>query len=148
VKTASLIGVFNLDKDIATEKSYEILSGIHPANTKKAAELILTKQGVDILRLREIYDSADLTSKKIILKLINIFGDWSSAGDFIKAMTEDNDYLKHVATVFLESWKRYTMKLYKKQTQEEKDYVLMWYEIAKTKGINISDEIPFIFRKR
>lgn len=148
VKTASLLGVFNLDKDIATEKSYEILSGIHPANTKKAAEFILTKQGVDISRLRKIYDSADLTSKKIILKLINIFSDWSSAGDFIKAMTEDNDNLKHVATVFLESWKRYTMKLYKKQTQEEKDYVLMWYEIAKTKGINITDEIPFIFRQR
>lgn len=147
VKTASLLGVYNLDKDIATEKSYEILSGTYPVNTKKAAELILTKQGVDIMRLREIYDSVDLTSKKIILKLINTFGSWSSAGDFIKAMTEDNDNLKHVATAFLESWKRYTMTLYKKQTQEEKDYVLLWYEIAKAKGINISDEIPFIFRQ-
>lgn len=148
VKAASLIGVFNLDKNIATEKSYEILSGIHPVSTKKTAELILTKQGVDIMRLREIYDSADLTSKKIILKLINIFGGWSSAGDFIKAMTEDNDNLKQVAITFLESWNRYTKKLFTKQTQEEKDYVLLWYEIAKTKGINVSDEIPFIFGKR
>ncbi len=148
VKTASLIGVYNLDKDFATEKAYEILTGIHPVSTKKAAELILTKQGVDIMRLREIYDSADLTSKKIILRLINIFGGWSSAGDFIKAMTEDNDNLKQVAFAFLESWNRYTMKLFTKQTQEEKDYVLLWYEIAKTKGINISDEISFIFGER
>jgi hypothetical protein len=124
------------------------LSGIYSVSTKKAAELILIKQGVDIIRLRQIYDFADFTSKKIILRLIKIFGGWSSAGDFIKAMTEDNDNLKQVAIAFLDSWNRYTMKLFTKQTQEEKDYVLLWFEIAKTKGINISDEIPFIFGKR
>lgn len=148
VKTASLIGVYNIDKDIATAKSYEILSGLNPISTKKAAEYVLINQGVDIMRLRQMYDLADFTSKKIILKLINIFGGWSSAGDFIKALTEDNDNLKNVAIAFLESWNRYTMKLFTKQTQEEKDYVLLWYEIAQTKGINLSDEIPFIFGKR
>lgn len=145
VKNASLMGIYNLDKEMATKLSYRILREKFPTSTKKTAERIFEKQGIVISLLREIYDLTDLTGKIIILRLINKFSGWSSAGDFLKAITEDSNDLKLLASEFLKEWGRYTVRLSTKQTQTDKDYVLKWYNEAKTKGIDVPADLPFIF---
>lgn len=148
IRTASLFGIYNLDTDLGTEKAYQILENENPVSTKRAAETILLKQGIDFERLRMLYDLTDVTGKKIILRLFNRYSGWSVAGDFLKTLTEDNAQLQSMARVFLESWNRYTIRLATNQRQEEKDYVLGWYKKVKGLGIEVSDNIPFVFREK
>jgi hypothetical protein len=146
IKTAALIGLFNLDKSTAQEISYQIIEKENPTRIKKVAEFIFSKQGIDHHRLRKIYELTDLSSKKIILRLINNFGGWSAAGDYLKALTENNENLNLYANSLLETWIKYTTRLATTQTDEDKEYVLKWYKKAETMGIYVPKEIPFIFR--
>jgi transposase len=82
------------------------------------------------------------------LRLFNKYPNWSVAGDFIKAMTEEKGKLEFLARVFLDSWYRYTIRLATRQSQEDKEYVLKWYDKAKESGIKVLPEIPFIFGVR
>jgi len=148
VKSAALIGLYNLDNDLATELAYDILAHENPVNTKKVSELILTKHGCNIRKLREIYDKTDYTGKKVILRLINRFGGWSAAGDFLKTMTENDSSLVKLAEIYLFSWLKYTTRLGMKQSQEDKDYVMLWHRKAKIMNIKVSDTIPFIFGEK
>ena len=148
VKIAALFGIYNLNKDLATEKCYEILESENPVSFKKAGEIILSKQGVDITRLRTIYDLSDNSGKIIILRLINKFGGWSAAGDYLKALVESDDKLAQNAAYFLEAWDKYTMRLGTRQTKEDKEYVLKWFYKAKDLGLKIPENIPFIFGER
>lgn len=148
IRTASLIGIYNLDSNIGTEKAYQILETENPVSTKRAAEALLAKQGVDFKRLRKLYDLTDSTGKKIILRLFNQFSGWSVAGDFLKALTDEDKKIQLMARVFLESWNNYTISLATMQSKEDKDYVLDWYKKTKEKGIQVPGNIPFIFGEK
>lgn len=148
IKTASLIGLYNLDNNLATEISYQIIEQKSPASTKKAAEMILLKQGIEINRLRALYDLTDYSGKKVVLRLINKFGGWSAAGDYLKALTENDDRLIQFARISLEAWDRYTIRLGTKQTKDDKDYVLTWYENVQNMGLQVPTDIPFIFGEK
>jgi HEAT repeat protein len=148
ISTAALLGLFNLDKDIATETSYQIIKQKYPPKTKKAAELILSNQGIEINRLRSIYDLTDFTGKKVIMRLINKYGGWSAAGDYLKALTENDDKLVQFARISLEAWNKYTIRLGTRQTQEDKDYVFTWYKTVQNLGLQVPDDIPFIFGEK
>ena len=145
LKTASLIGIYNLDSNIGTEKAYQILETEKPVSTRRAAESLLAKQGIDFKRLRKLYDLTDSTGKKIILRLFNQFRGWSVAGDYLKALTDKDKKIQLMARVFLESWNNYTISLATRQRQEDKDYVLDWYKKTKEMGIKVPGNIPFIF---
>lgn len=148
LKTASLIGIYNLDTNTGTEKAYQILETENPVSTRKAAESLLAKQGIDFKRLRKLYDLTDSTGKKIILRLFNQYSDWSVAGDFLKALTDNDKQIQLMARVFLESWNNYTVRLATRQRQEDKDYVLSWYKKTNKMGIQVPENIPFIFGER
>jgi HEAT repeat protein len=148
VRIAALFGIYNLDSELATVKAYQFLEKENSASLKKAAETILLKQNIDIERLRNIYDLSDITGKKIILRLFNRHGCWSVAGDFLKALNEDNEKLQLLARIFLESWDKYTIRLATSQSHEDKDYVLNWYEKIKRLGIDVPENIPFIFGEK
>jgi hypothetical protein len=145
LRTASLTGIYNLDKERALELSYGMIKEPNPISTKKEAERILSKQGVDINRIREIFDVTDTIGKKCILRLINRFCGWSGAGDFLKAMVFGDDELKLMSKEFLKRWELYTMRLGTEQTLADKAYVMEWYNKAKSMGIQVSNNIPFIF---
>ncbi|MPQ46940.1 hypothetical protein GCQ56_07915 [Marinifilum sp. N1E240] len=145
IKTASLIGIYNLDNTIGTENAYQILESENPVSTRRAAESILVKQGIDFKRLRTLYDLTDSTGKKIILRLFNRFSGWSVAGDFLKALTDNDAKIQLMAKVFLESWNNYTIRLATIQSEEDKNYVLSWYETTRKMGIEVPGNIPFIF---
>ncbi|TAJ12630.1 hypothetical protein DMA11_12095 [Marinilabiliaceae bacterium JC017] len=148
IRTASLIGIFNLDTNIGTENAYLILETENPVSTRRAAENILAKQGIDFKRLRKLYDLTDSTGKKIILRLFNRYSDWSVAGDFLKALADKDKKIQLMASVFLESWNNYTIRLATKQNPEEKDYVLSWYKKTNEMGIQVPGNIPFIFGEK
>jgi HEAT repeat protein len=145
IRTASLIGIYNLDSNIGTEKAYQILETENPVSTKRASESLLLKQGIDFKRLRKLYD---LTGKKIILRLFNQFSGWSVSGDYLKALTDKDKKIQLMARVFLESWNNYTISLATRQSQEDKDYVLDWYKKTKEMGIQVPGNIPFIFGEK
>lgn len=147
-KIASIFGIYNLDKDLATENCYKIIESDNPANIKKACEFILSKQGIDLTRLRNIYDLTDYSGKMAILRLINKFSGWSAAGDYLKALIEKDDKLSQNAKYFLEAWDRYTIRLGTRQTIEDKEYVLKWFYKAKELGLKVPENIPFIFGER
>lgn len=148
IKTASLIGIYNLDSNIGTEKAYQILETEKPVSTRRAAESLLAKQGIDFKRLRKLYDLTDSTGKKIILRLFNQFSGWSVAGDFLKALTDNDKKIQLMARVFLESWNNYTIRLATNQNPEDKDYVLSWYKKTIEMGIKVPGNIPFIFGEK
>jgi HEAT repeat protein len=148
IRTASLIGIFNLDNNIGTETAYQILETNNPISTRRAAENILAKEGIDFKRLRKLYDLTDSTGKKIILRLFNRYSGWSVAGDFLKALTDNDRKIQLMATVFLESWNNYTIRLATKQSPEDKDYVLGWYKKTNEMGIGLPINIPFIFGEK
>lgn len=148
IRTASLIGIYNLDSNLGTEKAYQTLETENPISTKKAAESLLAKQVIDSIRLRKLYDLTDSTGKKIILRLFNQFSGWSVAGDYLKALTDKDKKVQLMARVFLESWINYTISLATKQKQEDKDYVLNWYNKTKEMGIKVPENIPFIFGEK
>jgi len=148
VRTASLIGIFNLDHEFGLKKAYEILENKNPISIKRAAENILLKQGIDFQRLRILYDITDQIGKVIILRLFNKFRNWSSAGDFLKAIAEKNERIEFIARVFLDSWRGYTIRLGTRPTNEDKEYVLYWYNKANMLGIRVPSDIPFIFGEK
>jgi hypothetical protein len=148
VKSAALFGIYNLDKDFATVIAYQIIQDFNPVSTKKVAEMILSKQGIDYNKLRQIYDKTDTIGKKVILRLFNQFSGWSVAGDFLKALTENDDSLKLMAKSFLRNWNLYTIGLATNQKPEDKDYVMTWYNRTKEMGLNVPEDIPFIFREK
>lgn len=148
IRTASLIGIYNLDSNMGTEKAYQILETENPVTTRRTAESLLTKQGVDFKRLRKLYDLTDSTGKKIILRLFNQFSGWSVAGDFLKALTDNDKKIQLMARVFLESWNNYTIRLATRQSHEDKDYVLSWYKKTNEMGIQVPGNIPFIFGEK
>jgi len=148
IRTASLIGIYNLDSNIGTETAYQILETKNPISTRRAAESLLAKQGVDFKRLRKLYDLTDSTGKKIILRLFNQFSGWSVAGDFLKALTDKDKKIQLMARVFLESWNNYTISLATNQSPEDKDYVLSWYKKTNEMGIKVPGNIPFIFGEK
>lgn len=148
IRTASLIGIYKLDSNIGTEKAYQILEAENPVSTRRAAESLLAKEGIDFKRLRKLYDLTDLTGKKIILRLFNQFSGWSVAGDFLKALTDKDKKIQIMARVFLESWNNYTIRLATRQSQEDKEYVLSWYKKTNEMGIQIPENIPFIFGEK
>lgn len=148
IRTASLIGIYNLDSNIGTEKAYQILETKNPVSTKRAAESLLAKQSIDFKRLRKLYDLTDSTGKKIILRLFNQFSGWSVAGDFLKALTDKDKKIQLMARVFLESWNNYTISLATRQSKEDKAYVLDWYKKTKEMGIQVPGNIPFIFGEK
>ncbi len=145
IKTAALFGIFNLDQELAIEKAYHILETENPVSTKRAAETILSKKCIDFKRLRNLYDTTDITGKKIILRLFNRFSGWSVAGDFLKALSDENEQIQLMARVFLDSWNHYTVRLATEQSSKDKDYVLGWYERTKELGLKVPENIPFIF---
>lgn len=148
IRTASLIGIYNLDSNIGTETAYQILETENPISTRRAAESLLATQGIDFKRLRKLYDLTDSTGKKIILRLFNQFSGWSVAGDFLKALTDNDKKIQLMARVFLESWNNYTIRLATNQSPEDKDYVLSWYKKTNEKGIKVPGNIPFIFGEK
>jgi len=148
IRTASLIGIYNLDSNIGIEKAYQILETENPVSTRRAAENILVKQGIDFKRLRKLYDLTDTIGKKIILRLFNRFSGWSVAGDFLKALTDSDKKVQLMGWVFLESWNNYTIRLATRQSQEDKDYVLSWYKRTNKMGIKVPGNIPFIFGEK
>lgn len=148
IRTASLIGIYNLDSDIGAEKAYQILETENTVSTRRAAESLLVKQGIDFKRLRKLYDLTDSTGKKIILRLFNRFSGWSVAGDYLKALTDKDKKIQLMARVFLESWNNYTIRLATSQSQEDKDYVLSWYKKINEMGIQVPGNIPFIFGEK
>ena len=148
IRTASLIGIYNLDSNIGTETAYQILETENPTSTRRAAESLLAKQGIDFKRLRKLYDLTDSTGKKILLRLFNQFSGWSVAGDFLKALTDNDKKIQLMARVFLESWNNYTIRLATNQSPEDKDYVLSWYKKTNEMGIKVPGNIPFIFGEK
>lgn len=148
IRTASLIGVYNLDSNIGTETAYQILETENPISTRRAAESLLAKQGIDFKRLRKLYDQTDSAGKKIILRLFNQFSGWSVAGDFLKALIDNDKKIQLMARVFLESWNNYTIRLATNQSPDDKDYVLSWYKKTKEMGIEVPGNIPFIFGEK
>jgi hypothetical protein len=148
VKSAALFGIYNLDNDFATNIAYQIIQDINPVSTKKVAEMILSKQGIDYNKLRQIYDKTDTAGKKVILRLFNQFSGWSVAGDFLKALTENDDSLKLMAKSFLRNWNLYTIGLATNQKPEDKDYVMTWYNKTKEMGLKVPGDIPFIFGEK
>lgn len=148
VKSAALFGIYNLDKDFATDIAYQIIQDFNPVGTKKVAEMILSKQGIEYNRLRQIYDKTDTIGKKVILRLFNHFSGWSVAGDFLKALTESDDSLKLMAKSFLRNWNLYTIGLATNQKPEDKNYVMSWYNKTKEMGLKVPGDIPFIFGEK
>jgi len=148
VQSAALYGIYNLDKDLATDIAYQIIQDINPVSTKKVAEMILSKQGIDYNKLRQIYDKTDTTGKKLILRLFNQYSGWSVAGDFLKALTECDDTIKLMAKSFLRNWNLYTIRLATNKKPEDKDYVMMWYNKTKEMGLKVPEDIPFIFGEK
>ncbi|MGB0868898.1 MAG: HEAT repeat domain-containing protein [Flavobacteriales bacterium] len=148
VKTAALIGIYNLDSNIGTELAYKVLENENPISTKRTAEKLLTKQSVDYDRLRVLYDATDSDGKKIILRLFNCFSGWSFAGDFLKALTDEDKKIQTMANVFLNSWLHYTVNLGISQNEEDRTYVLTWYKKAKEKEVKVPENIPFIFGEK
>lgn len=148
VKTAALIGIYNLDSNIGTELAYKMLENENPISTKRAAEKLLTKQSVDYDRLRVLYDATDTDGKKIILRLFNCFSGWSFAGDFLKALTDEDKKIQTMANVFLTSWLQYTVNLGISQNEEDRTYVLTWYRQAKEMEVKVPENIPFIFGEK
>jgi hypothetical protein len=148
VKSAALTGIYNLDKDMATEIAYQVIQNVNPAKAKKVAEMILSNQGIDYERLREIYDKTDISGRMLILRLFHQYGGWSVAGDFLKAMNENETRLKHVARSFLRNWEHYTISLATDPKPADKDYVMKWYAKTIEKGVEVPGEIPFIFGER
>jgi len=148
VKSAALYGIYNLDKDFATDIAYQIIQDFNPVSTKKVAEMILSKQGIDYNKLRQIYDKTDMIGKKVILRLFNQFSGWSVAGDFLKALTESDDSLILMAKSFLRNWNLYTIGLATNQKPEEKEYVMTWYNKTKEMGLKVPGDIPFIFGEK
>ena len=61
--------------------------------------IFFMKEGFDIKRLREMYDLVESDAKGIFLRLYNKFGGWSIAGDYLKAMSENDDELKQKAEI-------------------------------------------------
>ncbi len=148
VKSAALYGIYNLSPDLASDIAYSVIGDNSPVNTKKVAEFILSRQGVDYSILRRLYDTTDATGKKVILRLFNRFSGWSVAGDFLKTLTENDETLSLMARTFLEQWNLYTISLATNQKPEDKDYVLTWYYRAEEMRLQPPSNIPFIFGER
>lgn len=148
IRSASLIGIYNIDNKLGIETAYKILESNNTVNTRRVAESILAKEGININRLRNLYDVTDLAGKRIILRLFNRYCCWSVAGDYIKALTDSNKKIQLMARVFLESWNNYTIGLATKQNTEDKNYVLGWYKKANDMNIQVPKNIPFIFRDK
>ncbi len=148
IRTASLIGVYNLDSNLGIEKAYQILETENAISTRRAAGYLLSKQSINLKRLRNLYDLTDTTGKKIILQFFNRYGGWSVAGDFLKALTDNDKNIQLMGRIFLESWENYSIRLATKQNQEDKDYVLHWYKRTNNMGIKVSENILHIFRNK
>lgn len=148
IRSAALSAIFNLNRELSVSISYEVIQNANPTKTKRIAEFILSTQGIDYNRLRQIYDKTDITGKKVILKLFNRFSSWSVAGDFLKALTENDNTLSHMAVSYLDNWRFYTMRLATSQKPADKDYVMGWYKKAKEMGLTVQEDIPFIFGEK
>lgn len=148
IQSAALSAIYNLNIDLAVNISYQIILDKNSARAKRIAEFILSVQGIDYDKLRQIYDKTDTTGKKVILRLFNRFSGWSVAGDFLKALTENDVTLNCMAYAFLENWHFHTMRLATSQKAADKDYVMIWYKKAKEIGLTVQEDIPFIFGEK
>lgn len=144
-RSAALYATYSIDQTVGVEQAYTFLEYDTAASTRKTAQKILECEGVDFTRLRILYDKTDKIGKVIILRLFNRYSGWSVAGDYFKALLEEDEKLKNMARVNLQAWYNYTISLGIKQTEEDKRYVLKWYKKAKQNGIPVPATIPLIF---
>lgn len=87
---------------MAVELAYQAIEAKGVTSTKKMAQNILIKyKNYKLNRLRGIFDLTDFVGKKIILRLFHKYGGWSVAGDFIKALSDENKRISLMAAALL-----------------------------------------------
>lgn len=104
--------------------------------------------------LIKTYDDGSLDTKRYVLKTYSSHSGWSIAGDFIKAIQNEDQKHRELAFSLLNGWYNYSMKLGVTQTDFDIQYVLFEYKRAKIvlEGMprdikKILEEIPFVFHK-
>ncbi|HRZ77430.1 MAG TPA: hypothetical protein P5248_08690, partial [Bacteroidales bacterium] len=154
MRAAALVAISNLDYVLAKEKAFQFLEDNSNFVKRTCCNIILkSKTADDLPRLRSIYSSGGSDTKRFVLRIISAFGGWSIAGDFIKALTENDEMLRNSAATYLDAWYRYSVRLGTQKTDSDKDYVLSVYQELDKEGLSIPystkgilDELPFIFK--
>ncbi|WP_196890037.1 HEAT repeat domain-containing protein [Aureivirga sp. CE67] len=152
-RSAALYAISNLDEKKAKEIAFEMLNDDSNSVKKVCSNLIIREKLLeDITKLRKLYKNGTTDTKLQVLKLLNNYGGWSIAGDFIKGINDENPKIRHISYGFLVGWFDYTIRLSQEIKAAERAYVLD--AIQKTNLENdvpdhlkrIINRIPFLFK--
>jgi hypothetical protein len=105
------INKFNPDK--AKSHSLELLRHSVKRVRNKAVEILAKGCDINTLqKVRQIYLADNVEVKKTILKLYNKIGGWNVIGDFLIALTDENNNIQNIGWQLLDKWKVNATRLF------------------------------------
>lgn len=155
-RAAGLIAISNLNYEKAKEHAFKMLNDSSHWVKKSCFKILSKEQSKDDLtKLRSIYNQGSSATKRFTLKIINQYGGWDIAGDFLKGIYEKDPKIKAKSFAYLNGWYHYSRRLGTEQKETDRDYVMKIYNNMNFEALDIPrdikkivDEIPFIFTKK
>lgn len=128
-RASALFAISIFDYRQAKELSFKLINE-QSNRVKKVCSSIISKEKekLDLEKLRLIYQNGNFETKRYTLKLINQYGGWSVAGDFLSGLLESDKKIKDISFALLNNWYNYTVRLGIEQSPKDKEYVLKAFE--------------------
>lgn len=142
---------------IAPDKAYKyaltLISSENGRLRKKASDILAQRwDKASIEQLREVYQRANIKTKKAILSVYNRIGGYQIISDLMLGLLEESSELQDIAWAYIAFWQRRAISLY---TSNEEDAKRRAIEIHALVGKQIKldyslrqlwEELPFFFR--
>ena len=108
-----LIAINKFNPDKARHRSLELLTHPFKGVRNKVAEILAKGCDIDTLqKVRQTYIVGDYEIKKTVLKLYNKIGGWNVIGDFLIALTDENNNIQNIGWQLLDKWKANATRLF------------------------------------
>ena len=149
LRASALFAISIFDYKQAKELSFKLLNERSNKVKKICSSLIpREKEKQDLERLRFIYQNGNIETKRFAIKIINLYGGWSVAGDFLIGLLESDKKINDISMAFLNTWYNYTIRLGTEQKQKEKEYVMKIFNNLPNDLKEKYKLIKFIFKKK
>lgn len=133
VKLACLIALQRIDLQQASAFALSLLTDQKDKIRKRCIEILRQAwDGEVMLEAERIYADADITVKKMILRLYNSVGGWDVLSLLIRAVSETDAGTNDLAWHFLQRWRDKALKLFTKPPQEAIDKARQCYDRSTT----------------
>jgi HEAT repeat protein len=129
VKLACLIALQRIDLQQARAFALPLLTDQQSKIRKRCIEILRRAWDRDVmLETERIYSDADITLKKMILRLYNSVGGWDVLSLLIRAVSEVDPGTNDLAWRFLQRWRDKALRLFARPPEEAIDKARQYYD--------------------